>query len=103
VSEATRVRVELADRSYDIVVGSGLLARSGDELASAVGAGDLCWCAFAGVIRARTASISCDGIEPVVLYWRHSYTPAAVRRRFERRKPNKLSRVNRRTICGTQY
>jgi 3-dehydroquinate synthase len=39
VSEA-RVRVELAERSYDIVVGQGLLARAGQELA-AVGAKDL--------------------------------------------------------------
>ena len=40
MSEATRVRVDLADRSYDIVVGGGLLARAGLELA-AQGARDL--------------------------------------------------------------
>jgi 3-dehydroquinate synthase len=40
VSEATRVRVDLADRSYDIVVGGGLLARAGEELAGQ-GARDL--------------------------------------------------------------
>ena len=33
MSEATRVRVDLADRSYDILVGAGLLARAGEELA----------------------------------------------------------------------
>jgi 3-dehydroquinate synthase len=40
VSAAARVRVDLADRSYDIVVGGGLLARAGAELA-AQGARDL--------------------------------------------------------------
>jgi hypothetical protein len=32
----------------------------------------------------------------------HEYLPAEVRRRFERRKPNDFSGLNRRTICGTQ-
>jgi 3-dehydroquinate synthase len=34
VSAATRLRVELAERSYDIVVGNGLLARAGAEIAA---------------------------------------------------------------------
>jgi 3-dehydroquinate synthase len=40
VSEATRVRVDLADRSYDILVGAGLLAHAGEELAE-LGGSDL--------------------------------------------------------------
>jgi 3-dehydroquinate synthase len=40
VSEAARVRVDLAERSYEIVVGRDLLARAGQELA-ALGAKDL--------------------------------------------------------------
>jgi 3-dehydroquinate synthase len=37
VTDAARVRVDLAERSYDIVVGGGLLARSGEELAAVAG------------------------------------------------------------------
>jgi 3-dehydroquinate synthase len=40
VSEPVRLRVDLADRSYDIVVGRGLLAQGGEELA-ALGGRDL--------------------------------------------------------------
>ena len=32
-SGATRVRVELGARSYDILIGSGLVARAGDAIA----------------------------------------------------------------------
>ena len=32
----------------------------------------------------------------------YSYTLAAVRRRFERRKSNTFSGTNRRTLCSTQ-
>ena len=34
MSEAARLRVDLAERSYDIAVGSGLLARAGAEIAA---------------------------------------------------------------------
>jgi hypothetical protein len=36
VSDPTLVRVDLAERSYDIVVGAGLLAGAGARLASFV-------------------------------------------------------------------
>jgi 3-dehydroquinate synthase len=41
VSDIARLSVELAERSYDIVVGPGLLAHAGGELASVLGRGDL--------------------------------------------------------------
>jgi 3-dehydroquinate synthase len=41
VSDVTRLRVDLADRSYDIVVGGGLLAQAGAELAPVIRGHDL--------------------------------------------------------------
>jgi 3-dehydroquinate synthase len=41
VSNIARLTVELAERSYDIVVGPGLLERAGGELAAVLGRGDL--------------------------------------------------------------
>jgi 3-dehydroquinate synthase len=41
VSNAARLTVELAERSYDIVVGPGLLEHAGGELAAVLGRGDL--------------------------------------------------------------
>ncbi|WP_439816854.1 3-dehydroquinate synthase [Zavarzinia sp. CC-PAN008] len=70
-SEAVRVPVELGERSYDILIGPGLLARSGDLIAERLGQRRVAVVADAAVAALHAApleaSLAQAGLKPVLL------------------------------------